>query len=146
MAALCLARALWRSAGSAELLICTDLGSLPCSCSASMLVILPFSMVTRTWALPYWVLMASPVTVLVPDDPEREDEPELDDEPDDPERDDELDPVEPDPDPAALGDPDVAGADATADAVGTAGSRGLKASTAAVPATVAVRTTGARRM
>src|SRR3954454_16168380 len=127
MAALCLARALWRSAGSAELLICTDLGSLPCSCSASMLVILPFSMVTRTWALPYWVLMASPVTVLVPDDPEREDEPD----PFEPE------PSERDPDPAALGDPDVAGADATADAVGTAGSRGLKASTAAVPATVA---------
>src|SRR3954447_2153535 len=114
MAALCLARALWRSAGSAELLICTDLGSLPCSCSASMLVILPFLMVTRTWALPYWVLMASPVTVLV------------------------LDDVEPDAEP----EPDVAGADATAEAVGRAGSRGLKLSTAAVPAMVAVRTMG----
>src|SRR4051794_6503658 len=134
MAALCLTRALWRSAGSAELLICTDLGSLPCSCSASMSMILPFLMVTRTWALPYCVLMASPVTVLVPDAVEPDGEPEPEPEPD----------AEPDPD--ALGDPDVAGADATAEAVGRAGSRGLKLSTAAAPATVAVRTMGARRM
>src|SRR3954469_19005743 len=40
----------------------------------------------------------------------------------------------------------VAGAEADAVAVGSAGSRALKLSTAAVPATVAVRTMGARRM
>jgi hypothetical protein len=65
MSALCFVSALWRGSGSAELLICTDLGSLPCSWRASILVILPFETVTRSCASPYRVWIASPVAVLV---------------------------------------------------------------------------------
>src|SRR3954452_4245539 len=83
--------------------------------------------------------MASPVTVLVPDD---DDEPGDDDEPDE---DDEPDGV------VVVGDgPDgvvAVGADVEAAAtVGSAGSRALKLRTAATPAMVLVRTMGARRM
>src|SRR4051812_7660761 len=52
--------------GAAEEEICTDRGSLPWSCSASIFTILPFSIVTRTWASPYWVDTASPVAVPDP--------------------------------------------------------------------------------
>src|SRR3954464_6176903 len=65
MSALWRLRALARSSGSAELLIATDLGSLPWSWSASILVIFPPETVTRTCALPYWVGSTSPVAVRV---------------------------------------------------------------------------------
>src|SRR3954471_3541399 len=65
MSALWRLRALARSSGSAELLIATDLGSLPWSWSASILVIFPPDTVTRTCALPYWVGSTSPVAVRV---------------------------------------------------------------------------------
>src|SRR4051812_343239 len=121
MSALWRLRALARSSGSAELLIATDLGSLPWSWSASILVIFPPETVTRTCALPYWVGSTSPVAVRV------------------------LAAV------AVLVAAGVlvavtAGAavrDAAADSDGWCG---LKLRTAARPAAVAVRTIGARRI
>jgi hypothetical protein len=81
-----------------------------------MLTILPFFTVTRTWASPYWVGIASPVAV-----PEVELELDFEDE------------------------VAVATA-VDADAVRTAGEWGWKARTPAVPAIVAPMTMGARRM
>src|SRR3954447_4843949 len=103
----------------------TDLGSLPCSWSGSIFVILPSVTVTRTWALPYCVGTTSPVAVRVP-----------------------LEPLLPEGDaPAPAGVVAVAaGVAALAAALGSAGSWGLKLRTAARPAAVAVRTMGARRM
>ena len=89
-------------------------------------MILPSATVTRTWASPYWVATASPVAV--PETRRREE------------------PVEDEPvalDGVAVAA--VAGVDAAV-AVGTAGVCGWKARTPAVPATVAARTMGDRRM
>src|SRR3954447_13947524 len=85
----------WRI-GSAEEEISTERGSLPCSCSASTLVILPSLTVTLTWAAPYWVSTAAPVAV--PDTPEEEPEDEVpDDDPDDAGPDEPLPEEEPEP-------------------------------------------------
>src|SRR3954454_11924302 len=64
MSALCFVSASCLRIGSAEEEIWSERGSLPWSSSASMLVILPFLTVTRTWALPYWVSTAPPVAVF----------------------------------------------------------------------------------
>src|SRR4051795_5501332 len=139
MSELCFARtSCWRI-GSAEEEISTERGSLPCSCSATTLVILPFLTVTLTWAAPYCVSTAVPVAV--PDTPDDE----LEDEPDDPE------PDEPLPDEAPEPLVDVLDVLLDADAVDavavcTAGACAWKARMPAVPATVAVRTMGDRRM
>src|SRR4051794_39507202 len=117
--------------GSADDEISRDRGSLPWSCSASTLTILPSLTVTRTCASPYCVATTSPVAV-----------PETAPEPGD------FEIV------AVLADFDdvevVALADAVdlvdAVAVGTAGVRGWKARMPAVPAIVAVRTMGDRRI
>src|SRR3954447_4802641 len=65
MSALCLLSASCLRIGSAEEEIWIERGSLPWSCSASMLVIFPFLTVTFTCAAPYWVSTAS--TVAVPE-------------------------------------------------------------------------------
>src|SRR3954449_9119206 len=71
---LCFARtSCWRI-GSAEEEISTERGSLPCSCSASTLVILPSLTVTLTWAAPYCVSTAAPVALPDPPEEGREDE------------------------------------------------------------------------
>src|SRR3954469_6293687 len=118
MAALCLASASCSRIGAAIEEICAECGSLFCSCSASILTIFPFLTVTRTWALPYRVSIALPVAVPLP-------VPLL------------LEPLE-----VAVG-VDV-GAEAVA--VWTAGAWAWKARMPAVPATVAARTMGDRRM
>src|SRR4051812_25978544 len=100
--------------GSADEEIASDRGSLPWSCNASSLTILPFLTVARTWALPYCVGTASPVAV--------------------------RDPVE-----VLFGELAAVGG-AVAVARFTAGACGWKARTPAVPAMVAARTMGERRM
>src|SRR4051812_2905098 len=125
MSALCACSASCWSVGSADEEICTDRGSLPCSCSASIAVILPSWTVTRTWALPYWVGIASPAAV-----PETAFE-ALDEEP--------L---------AGAGvglAVAVAAGAAAAVAVGADGACAWKARMPAVPAIVALRTMGDRR-
>src|SRR4051794_16760157 len=71
MSAVCALSASCSRTGAADEEIWTDRGSLPCSCSASILTILPASTVTLTCALPYCVGIASPVAVpempLLPD-------------------------------------------------------------------------------
>src|SRR5215210_6251053 len=105
--------------GSADDEICTDRGSLPCSRRASILTILPLVTVTRTWALPYWVSMASPVAAPLP-------------------------PALPLLDPLDV----AAGVEAGVEAVPlwAAGVWAWKPRMPAVPATVAARTMGDRRM
>src|ERR1044072_1659316 len=66
MSALCFASASCLRIGAAEEEICSERGSLPCSCSASMSVILPPLTVTRTCAAPYCVSTAVPVAVRAP--------------------------------------------------------------------------------
>src|SRR3954453_6619782 len=117
----------WR-VGSAPEEISTERGSLPCSWSASILAILPSVTVTRTWAAPYWVATASPVAVF--------DQPVV------------AVPVGgvavAGGSAAVVGEPvdGVAVAVVAAVALWPAGGCGWKASTAAVPASVAVRTMG----
>src|SRR3954451_8834086 len=134
MSALCALSASCFRVGSAKEEISAERGSLPVSTRPWMAVILPSLTVTRTWTGPYCVSIASPVAVP---------ETALDEEPDDPEL--------PLPLPGAALDVLLAGAAAVAAvvgavAVGAADACGWKASTPAVPATVAARTMGERRI
>lgn len=106
--------------GSADDEIWTERGSLPWSWSASIAVIFPSSMVTRTCAAPYWVSTAAPVAV-----PETVFENER------------LDP-------GVAVAVAVAGVEAVAGR--TAGLCAWKPSTPAVPAMLAVMTMGDRRI
>src|SRR3954469_11217671 len=79
MAALCLLRASSCRSGADDAEISAERGSFWVSWRASIVVILPFFTVTRTWTLPYRGEIASPVAV--PDAALDELEPELPEEP-----------------------------------------------------------------
>src|SRR3954447_15451164 len=126
MSALCALSASCFRVGSADEEICVERGSLPVSTRPWMSVILPSLTVTRTWTGPYCVSIALPVAVP---------ETALD----------VLDPVVAGVAVVAVGAV-VAVVAVVAVATGAADACGWKASTPAVPATVAARTMGDRRI